>query len=80
MAVGEKTTTGEVVQVIGPVVLRRVPPRKKRIAYDGALLPKIDKSKEYAASDIVTAAMKVFAKDGHEKGMHLTESIPTPGL
>ena len=26
-------------------------------------LPRIDKTKEYAASDIVTAAMKVFARD-----------------
>src|SRR5207244_6807325 len=31
--------------------------------YDAALLPRIDKAKEYAASDIVTAAMKVFAQD-----------------
>jgi transketolase len=29
----------------------------------GARLPKIDPDKEYAASDIVTAAMKVFAQD-----------------
>jgi transketolase len=49
--------------VMGPVVLKRVPPRQKKIRYDASLLPRIDRSKEYAASDIVTAAMKVFARD-----------------
>jgi transketolase len=49
--------------VVGPVLTRRVPPRNKRIAYDASLLPKIDPKKEYAASDIVTASMKVFARD-----------------
>lgn len=50
-------------QMIGPVLLHRVPRRDKRIRYNAAQLPRIDQSKEYAASDIVTAAMKVFAKD-----------------
>ena len=45
------------------VALTRVPPRNKKIRYDASLLPKIDRAKEYAASDIVTAAMKVFARD-----------------
>jgi transketolase len=48
---------------MGPVLLTRVSPRNKKIRYDAALLPRIDRSKEYAASDIVTAAMKVFARD-----------------
>jgi transketolase C-terminal domain/subunit len=50
-------------QMVGPVLTERVPPRDKRIRYDAEQLPKIDKSKEYAASDIVTAAMKIFARD-----------------
>jgi transketolase len=50
---------------IGPVLTTRVPVRNKRIAYDAAHLPRIDAGKEYAASDIVTAAMKIFAKDPH---------------
>jgi transketolase len=50
-------------QVVGPVVTRRAQPRQKRIQYDAALLPRIDRKKEYAASDIITAAMKVFARD-----------------
>jgi transketolase C-terminal domain/subunit len=49
--------------VTGPVLTRRVPPRDKRVKYDASLLPQIDAGKEYAASDIVTAAMKVFARD-----------------
>ena len=47
----------------GPVLLDRVPRRNKTIQYDAALLPKIEPGKEYAASEIVTAAMKVFATD-----------------
>jgi transketolase len=57
---------GEAVELrpsMGPVALTRVPARNKKIRYDAALLPKIDRGKEYAASDIVTAAMKVFARD-----------------
>jgi transketolase len=49
--------------VVGPVQTRRAPRRQKRVEYDPGLLPKIDLSREYAASDIVTAAMKVFARD-----------------
>jgi transketolase N-terminal domain/subunit/transketolase C-terminal domain/subunit len=48
---------------MGPVALKRVPPRNKKVRYDASLLPKIDRAKEYAASDIVTAGMKVFARD-----------------
>jgi transketolase len=54
---------GTVTTVVGPVLTTRVPPRTKRIAFDPNLLPKLDLKKEYAASDIVTGAMKVFAKD-----------------
>ena len=50
-------------QVAGPVQTRRVPPRDKRIQYDAAVLPRLDRAKEYAASDMVTLAMKVFARD-----------------
>jgi transketolase len=50
-------------QEIGPVLIRRAPRRDKKIQYDPSSLPKIDTKKEYAASDIVTAAMRVFARD-----------------
>ena len=52
-----------VAQVVGPVVTSRVPPRDKRISYDAALLPRLDPTKEFAASEVVTQAMKVFARD-----------------
>ena len=50
-------------QVVGPVITRRVPPRKKSVRYDASLLPRIDPNKEYSAADIVTGAMKIFARD-----------------
>ena len=62
----EVQRTGDAValsQTIGPVVTRRAHPRNKRIEYKAAQLPSIDRAKQYAASDIVTSAMKVFAVD-----------------
>jgi transketolase N-terminal domain/subunit/transketolase C-terminal domain/subunit len=56
---GELTLT----PVVGPVQTTRVPKRDKRIPYDPSRLPKLDPKKEYAASDVVTGAMKVFARD-----------------
>jgi len=54
---------GDLKQQIGPVLLQRAPIRDKKIRYSAARLPKIDPKKEYAASEIVTAAMKVFSRD-----------------
>ncbi len=48
---------------IGPVRTKRAEPRNKQICYDASLLPKLDPKKEYAAQDMVVAAMKVFARD-----------------
>ena len=48
----------------GPVLTRRVPVRDKKIRYDAAALPKLDMAKSYSAAEIVTASMKVFARDG----------------
>jgi transketolase len=50
-------------QVIGPVLTTRAPVRDKRVRYDPADLPMLDRAKEYAAGDIVTLTMKVFARD-----------------
>ena len=47
----------------GPVLCRRVPERDKRIGYKGGELPELDPAKPYTAAAIVTAAMKVFARD-----------------
>jgi transketolase len=56
-------SSGDLKQQIGPVLLQRAPVRDKKIRYSAARLPKVDPKKEYAASEIVTAAMKVFARD-----------------
>jgi transketolase len=48
---------------VGPVLTRRVPSRQKRIRYDAELLPRLDQEKSYSAAEIVTGAMKVFARD-----------------
>ncbi|MDR1625125.1 MAG: transketolase [Spirochaetia bacterium] len=45
------------------VKTRRAPARDKRIAYDAAALPVLDDGKKYSAQEVITAAMKVFARD-----------------
>lgn len=53
----------EMVAAPGPVLTHRVPARDKRIRYNPDALPRIDAKKPYSAAAIVTAAMKVFARD-----------------
>jgi transketolase len=54
---------GTVRSVHGPVLTTRAPIRDKRICYDVKQLPEIDPRKEYSAAQILSAAMKVFARD-----------------
>ena len=49
--------------VAGPPITRRVPPREKAVRYDDSLLPHLQKGKEYSSAEVVTAAMKAFARD-----------------
>ena len=49
--------------VVQPPIVRRADPRDKRIRYDPGDLPLIDRARPYSAADVVTAAMKVFARD-----------------
>jgi transketolase len=58
-----RNSPGELSSVVGPVLTGRVPPRNKQIHYDAAALLRLDRNKEYSSGDIVTAAMKVFARD-----------------
>ena len=58
-----RESLGELHPSMGPVLTTRAPRRDKRIQFDSTLLPRIDNKKEYSASDIVTGAMKVFARD-----------------
>jgi transketolase C-terminal domain/subunit len=59
----EATFKSTLPSIVGPVLTRRVPPRDKQIKYDAAALPKLDRAKQYSAADVVTGAMKVFARD-----------------
>lgn len=59
----ETTFKGTLPSIVGPVLTRRVPQRDKKIKYDPAALPKFDRAKQYSAADVVTGAMKVFARD-----------------
>jgi transketolase C-terminal domain/subunit len=54
---------GGVRPLVIPVQTKRAAPRDKKIKYDPGQLPKLDKTKEYAASNVIAAAMKVFAQD-----------------
>ncbi len=54
---------GSIAQAVGPVIAHRAPARDKRVRYDAALLPKLEANKDYSAAEIVTAAMKIFARD-----------------
>lgn len=47
----------------GPVLTRRAPSRDKQIRYQKEQLPKIDAKKQYSSTQIVSAAMTVFAQD-----------------
>jgi transketolase C-terminal domain/subunit len=58
-----RTPPPAVAAIPGPVMTTRVPPRDKRIRYEASLLPKLDPKKEYSAADVVTGAMKIFARD-----------------
>jgi transketolase len=57
------TEPGTVSSVPGPVLTARAPIRDKRIRYDAERLPEIDPQECYSAAQIITAAMKVFARD-----------------
>lgn len=60
-----RSPVGELVlpAVVGPVRTVRAPRRDKKIVYDPSLLPRLDRTKTYATGEIVTRAMKVFARD-----------------
>ena len=55
-------TRGSLPAVIGPVVTRRVPRREKSVPYVAEMLSRLDPAKQYSAAEVVTGAMKVFAR------------------
>jgi transketolase len=66
LAMGLKVRSGSKTAqpVATPVKLTRVAPREKRIPYDPGKLPSLEQEKEYAASWVVTQAMREFARSG----------------
>jgi transketolase C-terminal domain/subunit len=63
LATGDASGKNFLDSVIGPVLTRRVPARDKKIQYDPSALPRLDRSKSYSAAEMVTAGMKIFARD-----------------
>jgi transketolase len=59
----ESISKGTLPSVVGPVLTKRARARDKDISYDPAALPKLDRAKQYSAAEVVTGAMKVFARD-----------------
>ena len=50
-------------QIEALVRTKTAPPRDKAIKYDADGLPKLEKTKEYRACDVITSSMKIFARD-----------------
>lgn len=53
----------EIAPVCASVKTKRASVRDNAIRYDAAQLPRLDSAKEYSSSDVITLAMKVFARD-----------------
>jgi transketolase len=66
MAMGLKVRSGSAGAQRLPATVRltRAAPREKRIPYDARKLPALEQGKEYAASWVVTQAMREFARSG----------------
>ncbi len=52
----------DIVALQVPVKTKRAAVRDSRITYDAGLLPVLDASQKYSASDVITSAMKVFSR------------------
>jgi transketolase len=64
LEIDRSTSKGRTIgSVVGPVLTRRSPRRNKQVQHNADLLPKLDPKKSYSAAEIVTASMKVFARD-----------------
>ena len=59
----ETGKASDVKPIFIPVKTKRAPGRDKKIKYDAITLPKLDKTKEYAAQNVIEMCMRVFARD-----------------
>ena len=58
-----KEGSGEIQPILLPLRTKPALPQKKQIKYDTTQLPRLERSKEYRAANVITQAMKVFAQD-----------------
>lgn len=59
----KKGSTSKLVNVEGPVKVKKAPERDKKINHSPDQLPKLEKGKAYGANKVIESAMKVYAKD-----------------
>ena len=60
---GFKVGKGKLEIVETPVKTKKAPVRDKKIKYESAQLPKVEKGQSYASSKIIELSMRAFAKD-----------------
>jgi len=61
--IGLKITQNKIESIDIPVLTKKAPIRDKKIKYNAALLPKLEKGKPYAANKVIELSMKAFASD-----------------
>lgn len=61
--IGFKVGKGKLEIVETPVKTQKAPVRDKKIKYNAAQLPKVEKGQSYASSKIIELSMRAFAKD-----------------
>lgn len=61
--IGLKITQDKIESIDTPVKTQKAPIRDKKIKYNAALLPKLEKGKPYAANKVIELSMKAFAND-----------------
>ena len=60
---GLKIEKNKITSIDTPVKTQKAPIRDKKIKYDPAQLPKLEKGKPYAANKVIELSMKAFAQD-----------------
>jgi len=59
----DKGRATDVQPIFITVKTKRAPRRDKKIKYDASALPKLDKTREYSAQNVIEMCMRVFASD-----------------
>ncbi|MGY3214998.1 transketolase C-terminal domain-containing protein [Mucilaginibacter sp. HD30] len=61
--IGLKIEKDKITSIDTPVKTQKAPVRDKKIRYNAAQLPKLEKGKPYAANKVIELSMKAFAQD-----------------